>query len=625
LLWEMRPASAWLQLFLTTAVVLVLGTPFYRGAFRALKHGRADMDTLITLGTSVAFAYSALVTLIGKSSLWGVHAATRAMDAAESFHTVVVILSLISLGRMLESRAKANTAKAIGTLMDLQPPQAVLIRGRKEVTVSVRDVRPGDRLVVRPGQRVPADGVILEGFSTIDQSMVTGESMPLEVRRGDGVIGGTVNQTGSFTFKAQRTGRATLLSQIVELVQQAQASKAQVQRTADAVAAVFVPVVIGIAVASFLGWGLFNQQWDRGLYALLAVLIVACPCALGLATPMAIMVGTGLGAKFGILIKDAAAFERAGTLTFGRPGVCEVVAVDESLGVKDMLRLAASVEQRSEHPIGRSIVAHAREQGIDPVPVRAFESITAGGVRGRVEEHVVIVGRFSTLREKQVRGVDLVARQRVALSADNKTVVAVAVDGDVKGVIGLSDMVKPRAAEVISRLHKLGLNVALMTGDQWDVALTVAAELGIRPADVLAEVYPADKQEKVMELQDQDHIVAMVGDGINDAPALAAADIGIAMGGHHASGGGATDIAMEAGHVVLVGGDLGGLERAIRLSRATMRCIYAGLFWAFLYNMVLIPFAALGYLPPMVSAAAMAFSSISVVLNALWLRWSWRP
>ena len=617
-------ASAWLQLVLATPVQLLLGYPFYRGAWYAIKRRRADMDTLVALGTSVAFGYSLVITMVGAATIPAVY-----------FDTAVVILVLIGLGRLLESRAKASAADAISGLMALQPPEALVIRNNQEQAVPVSEVQVGDLVIVRPGERVPVDGVLVDGSIFVDQAMVTGESNPVEVRKGDGVIGGTINQTGSFIFQAQRTGRSTLLARIVEMVRKAQVSKAQVQRKADTVAAFFVPMVIAIALISLLGWGILAHDWEMGLYVLVAVMIVACPCALGLATPTAIMVGSGLGAKSGILIKDAAAFERAGklthvvldktgTLTLGRPAVVEVRMLDDTLDLTEVLCMTASAEQRSEHPIGRGIVAHVREQGIELVAVHAFESITAGGVRCRVEGHIVIVGRLAVLREHMVRGMDQLDDPLREMSV-SKTVVAVAIDGDVIALIGLADKLKPRAAEAIMELRRLGLRVMLMTGDQRDVADSIASDLQLSPDEVMAEVAPADKQEKVMELQDQDYIVAMVGDGINDAPALAAADIGIAMGGHRADHGGGTDIAMEAGHVVLVGGDLLGLVRAIRLSRATMRRIYVGLFWAFLYNVALIPFAAFGCLDPMLAAAAMAFSSISVVANALWLRWSWRP
>ncbi|MEX0774283.1 MAG: heavy metal translocating P-type ATPase [Phycisphaeraceae bacterium] len=653
--WGASATAAWIQLALTTPVMVLLGWPFFQGALRAARHARADMDTLVALGTSVAYAYSIVELLRGEYH-------------ALFFETAVVILVLIGVGKYLEARARASAAAAIRGLMHLQPPRATVRRDGQQVEIPVARVKPGDIVLVRPGQRVPVDGQVVEGQSAVDQAMVTGESMPVEIGPGDEVIGGTLNQAGAFEFRATATGKATVLAQIVELVKKAQASKANVQRIADRVAGVFVPVVIVVAIGALLGWGLIAADLRMGLYTLVAVLIVACPCALGLATPTAIMVGTGLGAQRGILIKDAAALERAGslthvildktgTLTVGRPRVSDVLPLH---GDADrLLALAASVEQNSEHPLGRAIVAEAKHRGLTIGPVKDFASITAGGVRGRVSGAMVVVGKPATLREAGVSDVQAIDELLKRMQSQGATAVAVAIDGKPAGVIALADPPKAEAAGAVAALHKLGLKVILMTGDHRQAALAVAQKLGID--DVLAEVMPADKQAKVIELQKQGHVVAMVGDGINDAPALAAADIGIAMGGGktgdrrqetgdrgeerhadaesakrpvsgmdtghatpdtgHSSG---SDIAMHAGHMTLVGGDLNGLPRAIRLSRATMRRIYAGLFWAFVYNLVLIPLAVAGYLHPMAAAAAMAFSSISVVLNALWLRWSWR-
>jgi Cu+-exporting ATPase len=605
--------SSWLQLILATPVQIILGAPFYRGAWRGLKRLRADMDSLVALGTTVAYLYSAVVTFLGGIDVY--------------FDTAVVILGLIGLGKWLEARARTSAASAIRQLMDLQPPQATVLRDGQEQTIPVGEVRPGDHLLVRPGQKIPVDGQITEGQSAIDQSMVTGESMPIDVGPHDLVYGGTVNQSGAFYFRATATGKAMLLSQVVELVKKAQASKAKVQRIVDQVAAVFVPVVLVIAVLSLLGWGLLTGQWIFAMTTMVAVLIVACPCALGLATPTAIMVGTGLGAKRGILIKDALALERAGklthivldktgTLTVGRPQVTDVEPLNSDISTEDLLRFAAAVESPSEHPLGRAVVKHAQELGIDVPKVEGFESITAGGVIGRVNGHFVIVGRVTTLRDRGVENLDQLLQRRDDLMQAAKTAVAVAIDNQPAGLIAFSDRIRPEAAQVVQQLHALGLRTVMLSGDHQAAADAVAQRLSID--DVFAEVQPADKQAKVAQLQAQGAVVAMVGDGINDAPALAAADIGIAIGG-------GTDIAMEAGHVVLVGGDLTNLPRAIRLSRATMRRIYTGLFWAFIYNLVLIPVAVAGKLHPMFAAGAMAFSSVSVVMNALYLRWRWKP
>ncbi len=606
--------SAWAQLLFATPVQILLGLPFYKRTFRGLQHGRVNMDALVAIGTSVAYGYSLVVTLKGGRAVY--------------FDTAVVILVLVGLGRLLESRAKGSAAAAIRSLMNLQPPEATVIRNSQQVTVRVDQVNPGDIVLVRPGQRVPVDGKVIKGQSTIDQAMFTGESLPVEVGPGDDVIGGTVNQVGAFEFKTTKTGKTTLLAQVIDLVEQAQGSKAQVQRIADAAAGVFVPAVLMLAVLTLLAWGLVGN-WPHGISATVAVLIVACPCALGLATPTAIMVGTGLGASHGILIKDAAALERAGklthvildktgTLTVGRLAVKLVKPIDDSVDGDELLALAASVESHSEHPLAKAIVDHANQQGVEMHPVSDFKSMTASGVRGQVKGKTVLVGRVSTLREQDVEGADELLEQRDEMLDAHRTAVAVAVDGKAVGLISLADKLKPNAPQAVAALRELGLKPILMTGDHTTTARAIAQEVGIEPSDVIAEVLPADKQAKVAELQKKGYIVAMVGDGINDAPALAGADIGIAIGG-------GTDIAMEAGHVVLVGGDLAGLPRAIRLSRATMRRIYAGLFWAFAYNMLLIPVAAMGYLHPMFAAGAMSLSSVSVVLNALWLRRSWRP
>ena len=614
MLWH-TPASAQFQLFLATPVQIMLGYPFYRGAWRALRHRRADMDTLVAMGTSVAFGYSIIAIQRGQSVVY--------------FDTAVVILVLIGFGRLLEAHAKHNAASAIQSLLHLQPPEATVIRNDHEENIPVDQVEPGDTILVRPGQRVPVDGEVIDGESAIDQTIVTGESLPVEVSEGSAVIGGTMNQTGAFHLRATKTGPEMFLSQIIGLVQQAQGSKANIQRFVDTVAGVFVPVVLAIAATTLLGWGMFGDSWITGMNAMIAVLIVACPCALGLATPTAIMVGTGLGAQHGVLIKDAAALEQAGklshiildktgTLTAGKLTVKRVVTIDESIDTDELLRLAAGVENKSEHPVAKSIVAYAQERGLDLPPVNDFMSITAAGVRGQVNGKTVIVGRVSTLREEEVTGVDALLAPRDEMLDATRTAVAVAVDGKAAGLIALADKLKPNAPQTVEHLRRLGLTPILMTGDHAPMANAVAQEVGIDPKNVMAEVMPADKQAKVTELQHAGHVVAMVGDGVNDAPALAAANIGIAMGG-------GTDIATDAGHIVLAGGDLAALPRAIRLSRATMRRIYTGLFWAFIYNMVLLPVAALGHLHPMFAASAMSFSSISVVLNALWLRTTWRP
>ncbi|QQE13958.1 copper-translocating P-type ATPase [Planctomycetota bacterium] len=608
-------ASHWWQLLLATPIQFWLGWSFYKGAWNGLKHKRADMDTLVALGTSVAYVYSVVVTLAGGQETY--------------FDTAVMILVLIGLGKMLEARARGSAASAIKGLMDLQPPEAVVVRDGNEVVVSVSDVKDGDVCVVKPGQKVPVDGKVIEGSSTIDQSMVTGESLPAEVEKGSKVYGGTVNQTGAFRFEATATGGKMLLSQVVSLVKQAQTSKAKVQRIADEIAGVFVPVVLIIALVTFVGWGIYDPSavgWIKAMVAMIAVLIVACPCALGLATPTAIMVGTGIGAGSGILIKDAAALERAGkltgivldktgTLTEGRPAVTDVVCLLGESCEDDVLRFAAAVEMDSEHPLGKAIVEEAKNRGMVVERAGQFDSLTAAGVKGVVEGQEVIVGRMTTLKEMGVEGVDELMKKRDEVLEAQKTAVGVAVDGKARGVIAFADKIRSGAVEVVKELKELGLTVVMMTGDNQGSAEAVGKRIGID--EVMAEVLPTDKQAKVQELQGQGEKVAMVGDGINDAPALASADIGIAIGG-------GTDIAMDAGHVVLVGDDLKNLPRAIRLSRATMKRIYYGLGWAFIYNIVLIPIAMAGIMNPMFAAGAMALSSVSVVGNALYLRLSWK-
>jgi len=606
--------SVRLQFLLATMVQGFLGWPFYRGAWRSLLRGHADMDTLVALGTTVAYVYSVVALGMGSLEVY--------------FDTAAVILVLVGIGRLLEARAKHSAAAAIRSLMDLQPLEATVVRRGQEKQLSVDQVVPGDVVLVRPGQRVPVDGVVIEGQSTIDQAAFTGESVPVEVAPRSDVIGGTMNQTGSFRYRAIKTGQDTLLSQVVKLVEQAQGSKAQIERLTDRIAAVFVPAVLAAAAITLVGWG-STGHWLVGLNAMVAVLIVACPCALGLATPTAITVGTGLGARFGILIKNAAVLEAAGrlthiildktgTLTLGRLTVKKIVMVDDRIEPTRLLQLAAAVEHDSEHPLARAIEAYAQSQNIDLLPVTKFRSTTAAGVKGCVEGHNVIVGRIGTLRDENVENVEALMELRDELLDGNRTAVAVAVDGLAAGLIALSDQLKPNARQVVEQLRKLGIKPILMTGDHTSTAIAIAHEVGISEQDVMAEVLPADKQAMVKQYQKKGQSIAMVGDGINDAPALVAADIGVAIGG-------GTDIAMDAGDVVLVGGDLAALPRMIRLSIATMRRVYFGLFWASAYNMALIPVAAAGLLHPMLAAVAMSFSSISVVLNALWLRRCWKP
>ncbi|TVQ59818.1 MAG: copper-translocating P-type ATPase [Phycisphaerales bacterium] len=599
----MTPLSGLLQFALTTPLQAYIGSLYYIGAWRALRHGRANMDTLVALGTSVAYLYSVWALLQRADHYY--------------FDTAAVILALIALGKWLEARARGEASGAIASLLRLRPSRAIVVRNGNEEEVPLSEVREGDEVLVRPGARVPVDGEILDGASALDESMLTGESMPREKKPGDKVVGGTLNQTGALRVRAQAVGAASALEQIVDIVRNAQSSKARAQRIADSVASWFVPIVIAVALGALLGWGLLASDWPRAIFSMVAVLIVACPCALGLATPTAIMVGTGIGARRGVLIKDAAALERAGridvvvldktgTVTVGAPEVVEVEIIDESVGRDEALRLAAGAERRSEHPLAKAIVARAREAGIDVPEPQGFQSETGVGVRATIDGAPVRVGAWRSLGLAHAH-----ARRAEAMEAEGRTVIGLSRDDALVALFALADTEREGAAEAVRALHAMGLRVVLLTGDSETVARAVAARLGID--DVHAQVLPQDKAAHVRELQERGERVAMVGDGVNDAPALAQADLGVAMGR-------GADVAVDAGHIVLTGDDLSALPRAIALCRATMRRIRTGLFWAFAYNALLIPVAAFGFLHPMLAAAAMSLSSVSVVANALSLR-----
>jgi Cu+-exporting ATPase len=610
-------ATMWVMLALATPVQFWAGSQFYAGAWKVARHRSADMNTLIAVGTSAAYLYSLVATVAP-----GAVASGGGLPDVY-FDTAAVIIALILLGRLLEARARAGTTEAIKKLVGLQPRTARIVRAGEELEIPVDEVEIGDEVTVRPGERVPVDGLVIDGSSTIDESMLTGESLPLKKDPGDEVIGATVNKAGSFRFRATRVGSATALAQIIRLVEEAQGSKAPIQRIADRVAAHFVPAVIAIAVLSLAVWLLTGSSFTSALLAFVAVLIIACPCALGLATPTAIMVGTGRGAEMGILVRGAEALETArtldtvvldktGTLTRGEPEVVDVLPAGRN--AEELLLLAAGVESRSEHPLGEAIVRRGRAAGLDLPQANDFQAAVGHGVTASVNDLRVAVGSGRQMGQLGVDTSDLEASVE-RLEAQGKTAVYIAADGEVAGVIAIADTIKPEAAEAVAELKRLGLEVAIVTGDNRRTAEAIARQAGVDW--VLAEVLPDRKAAEVKRLQEEGRRVAMVGDGINDAPALAQADVGIAIGT-------GTDIAMEASDLTLISGDLRGVATALELSRQTMRTIKQNLVGAFAYNVTLIPLAAGVLYPlwgvlldPILAAAAMAASSVTVVSNAL--------
>jgi P-type Cu+ transporter len=614
-------ANPWLQLALITPVMFYSGWPIHRTGWLSLAHRQAEMNSLITLGSSAAFGFSLVVTVapaILPAGLRDVY-----------YEAVGVIITLILLGRLFEARAKAGTGAAIRKLIGLQARTARVVRNGTETDIPVEDVVAGDVVIVRPGEKIPVDGEVVDGVSSVDESMVTGEPIPATKRVSDTVIGATINRTGSFRFRATRVGRDTMLAQIIKLVQQAQGSKAPIQRLADSVSGYFVPAVIGIAIWTFVAWFLFGPQpaFTSAMVSAVAVLIIACPCALGLATPLSVMVSTGKGAEQGILIRSAEALEAAhkldtivldktGTITRGQPAITDVLT-EGDIKEEELLRLAASAERLSEHPLAAAVVAGARSREIVLGEPAGFESITGKGVRATVDGHLVLIGNPALLRDA---GIDTTTLQAEAdrLSADGKTPLLVAVDGKPAGVIAVADTLKEESVAAVASLRALGLEVVMMTGDNRRTAAAIARQVGI--GRVLAEVLPDRKAAEVKRLQSEGRRVAMVGDGINDAPALAQADIGLAIGT-------GTDVAIESSDITLISGALTGVVTAIQLSRATMRNIRQNLVWAFGYNVIGIPIAAGALYPflglrlsPMIAAGAMALSSLSVVTNSNRLR-----
>jgi Cu+-exporting ATPase len=616
--------NSWLQLCLALPVQIWCGSSFYIGAWKAFKNHTATMDTLIALGTIAAFSYSITVTLNPNFFI------SQGLQPEVYYEVSVVVITLILLGKFFENRAKGETSDAIRKLMGLQPKTARVIRDGQEYDISIEDVQIGDVVLVRPGEKIPVDGEAIAGNSTVDESMVTGESIPIEKKIGDRVIGATMNKTGSLQVKASHVGKDTVLAQIVQLVQQAQGSKAPIQRLADKVTGWFVPVVISIAIATFLIW--FNVMGNLTLATISAVgvLIIACPCALGLAAPTSIMVGTGKGAENGILIKDAGSLELAhriqtivldktGTVTEGKPTVTDFFTLNPD--DRELLQMVAAIERNSEHPLAEAIVEYAKQQGLDIPKVTDFEAIAGNGVEGKVENSLVQVGTRLWMDEQRI-DISALHQYQDAWEIGGKTVVLIAVDYVARGLIGIADKVKPSSQIVVRDLQRMKIEVVMLTGDNQATAEAIAREVGIKR--VFAQVRPDQKVAKIRELQAEGKIVAMVGDGINDAPALAQANVGIAIGT-------GTDVAIAASDITLISGDLQGIVTAIQLSHATIRNIQQNLFFAFIYNVLGIPIAAgilfpfFGWLlSPIIAGGAMAFSSVSVVTNALRLR-GFRP
>lgn len=599
-------SNGYFQLILATPVQFIIGYRFYKGAYNSLRGGGANMDVLVSMGTSAAYFYSIYNLYKGIHEYY--------------FEASAVIITLILLGKTFEAVAKGKTSEAIKKLMGLQPKTARIIRDNTEIEIPIEKLEIGDIVVVRPGERVPVDGIIVEGNSSLDESMITGESIPVDKTIGDEVIGATINKFGSFKFRTTKIGKDTLLSQIIKLVEDAQGSKAPVQRLADKISGIFVPIVVGIALVTFLGFYIAKGDFNTGLINAVAVLVIACPCALGLATPTAIMVGTGIGAENGILIKsgehlekahkmDTIIFDKTGTITKGEPELTDILTFNE-YSRDEVLRIAASVEKTSEHPLGQSIVRKGEAELLKITEPESFMAIPGKGLKAKFEGKDVLIGNRKLMIENSI-SIDNTDSDLLKLEEEGKTAMLISIDGVLCGIIGVADQIKETSLKAIKELQKMGLEVYMITGDNERTAKAIAKQVGI--AKILADVLPENKAEAVEKLKKEGKHVGMVGDGINDAPALAAADVGFAIGT-------GTDVAMEAADITLMRGDLEGVVTAIRLSHRTMKTIKQNLFWAFFYNTIGIPFSALGFLNPMVAGAAMAFSSVSVVTNSLRLK-----
>ncbi len=600
---------------LTTPIIFIPGKRFFKIFWTNLKHFSADMNSLVAVGTGAAYLFSTIVILFPDLVL-------RPGDIPHVyFDTAAVIITLILMGRWLEAKAKTRTNTAIKKLMGLKPKSAIVKRGGKEVEIKLEDLKTGDIVVIKPGGKIPADGNITSGSSVIDESMITGESIPVEKTKGSDIIGGTINKTGSFEFEISELGDNSVLGQIIKMVEEAQGSKAPIQNLADKIAAVFVPVVIGIAIITFIIWLIIGGEnsFNFALINFVAVLIIACPCALGLATPTALMVGTGKGAQFGILIKNGSSlelahkistviFDKTGTITEGRPKVTDVFT--NNISEEELIKITASAEKKSEHPLAESIINYAKEKNIDLPEAESFNSVTGKGITAVVNGNSVSAGNKKIMEDYSVK-TDPLNDEIDKLSEEGKTIIFVSVNGKLSGIIGIEDPIKENSAAVIRSLKDMNIKTVMITGDNKTTAENIARRTGIDSFE--SEVLPQDKANAVKKYQHNNEVVAMVGDGINDAPALAQSDVGIAIG----SG---TDIAMETGSIVLMSGDLNGVLNAIKLSKRTIKTIKQNLFWAFIYNTIGIPLAALGMLNPMFAAFAMSLSSVSVVSNSLRLK-----